>query len=408
MNHFRYFVHKKITYYLFNDIIKCFDKKKYSFSKVRDWLQEKQIPSNKCIYVNNNKLCNKNNKAASVYLEEKYVYEKLLKQRNVAPPIVKMDDAVFRDKDGKNMNIEVRGNKTYEGLFFKGCDIERSFGCLLNMEDNDDYVVDKHFKLFSIKNKDVLFLTCLGVMKILFSVNTVKTDYFQELATRILLMVHMCKKKTDDSSCGNISTDIQLFKKSSRPIPCIYLFEVGTVGNMRQHFNLDMYNCDNDKVYKFGMSCDIVRRTGEHSKTYGRLNNNSFSLVMYSYIDLAFMCKAETKLKHSFQSMNVCLKDPKHNELVVISNDKFQFVKEIFDDVITCCSGNNKDLIKQLSDTQMNFNMYMEKKENEIKLLEQERMMEKKDYEINMLKKDNELLKLKQRNDELSYLNRIA
>lgn len=216
----------------------------------------------------------------------------------------------------------------------------------------------------------------------------------------------MCHRNKTESICDtDISTVIQLFKKSARPIPCIYLFEVGTVGNMRSHFNLDMYSNNEDKIYKFGMSCDIVRRTGEHSKTYGKLQNNAFNLTLFSYIDITFMSKAESKLRHSFQGMNVCLKEAKHNELVVISKDKFHFVKQIFDDMITCFSGDNKDLMKQLNDTQMNFKMYMEKKENDIKILEQERLMDKKENDISLLKKDNELLKLKYINNELKYFN---
>ena len=69
----------------------------------------------------------------------------------------------------------------------------------------------------------------------------------------------------------DVSTVTQLFRKSCRAIPCVYLFEVGRVGEMRTHFNLDDFKNDNEKVYKYGRTEDMARRAGEHQKTYGKL-----------------------------------------------------------------------------------------------------------------------------------------
>ena len=87
---------------------------------------------------------------------------------------------------------------------------------------------------------------------------------------------------------------------------------------MRQHFNLDKFKDDNDKVYKYGRTEDIGRRNSEHHKTYRKLKNNSFGLTLYSYIDEKFVSKAETKLKQFFNNANAHVGGANQNELVVI------------------------------------------------------------------------------------------
>jgi hypothetical protein len=81
------------------------------------------------------------------------------------------DEHIFKNEDGVPMDIETRGIKTQEGIFFKASDIGKAFDydsvskTILNV--GSDYVYEINFKYFknpndSIKNTVVqkeLYLT---------------------------------------------------------------------------------------------------------------------------------------------------------------------------------------------------------------------------------------------------------
>ena len=206
----------------------------------------------------------------------------------------------------------------------------------------------------------------------------------------------------DDKDClgadllnVDVSTVTQILRKSYRAIPCVYLFEVGTVGNMRQHFNLDKFTNDNDKVYKYGRTDDIGRKNKEHCKMYGKLKGNSFGLTLFSYIDEKFVSKAETKLKHEFKNWSVTIDDEKQNELVVIKNQLLKEVTSLYNDVYMLCSGNNNELIQQIQKMES---------DHQIEIKDHKMILERKDHII-------EVLNLQHKNDlqeaELKYMRQL-
>nr|QOI90464.1 hypothetical protein HWQ62_00328 [Pyramimonas orientalis virus] len=195
-----------------------------------------------------------------------------------------------------------------------------------------------------MEDKKVLYLTYMDVLKLLFPARGDKANRFQKWATRILFTIQMGDNNGRDevaSEALNVgkSTITELFRKSSRSFPCVYLFEIGTVGNMREHYNLEEHTDDTVKVYKYGMTSDITRRSSEHSKTYGKLNNNSFKIALFSYIYMSFMSKAENKLKQTMDK-----------ELIVVDKDNMTCIREMYNDISLCHSGNNKELISQIQE----------------------------------------------------------
>jgi hypothetical protein len=441
-------------------------------------VEKHNIPEDKCLYMKNDKIYTKKYCPADLFIDEQYAnanilnkdvflkkkeneqieknnekvdevksneehtLEKRMKRKQYdennitdAPPIVFLEEnEMFKNEHGEPMDIEVRGEKTQHGAFFNAYDLGKAF----NYSKLKDVVVDP--RSFHVYGKDyiyftgnsdgkvkvkvegkkkVLHLTYMGVLKVLFSARGNKAERFQEWATRILFTMQMGKQDDKDMVASealnvDVSTITQLFRKSSRAIPCVYLFEVGTVGHMRQHFNMGDYKNDDDKVYKYGMTCDMARRANEHVKTYGKLKDNSFGLTVFSYIDVAFMSKAENNLKHSFENMNVRIEDTKHNELVVIKKDRLPYIKSLFNDMYTCYSGNNRDLIQQIQEMQINHQRIMEKNEYErcIDKSDCERLVEKKDHTIVVLKMDNEYLQLKHKSElqevELMYFRKTC
>nr|QOI90592.1 hypothetical protein HWQ62_00461 [Pyramimonas orientalis virus] len=432
---------------------------------IRRCVDKHKIPEDKCVYMKNDKIYSKDYKSADLYIEQHYVKTNILdveyfknktnndkkqlkenkeelkkverekRKTNVQceinveyePELVTLEEhEMFQDENGDPMEIEMRGEKTMKCAYFKAHDVGKAFGNVkmpTTIESiNSGYIYNVHFKHFlkngknvaTEQNKKVLYLTYNGVLKFLFCSRGGKAEIFQEWASNILFSMQMGSQ--DDkvaiaSEALNVdkSTITQLFKKSCKEIPCVYLFEVGTVGNMRQHFNLDKFTNDNDKVYKYGMSNNMARRSAEHQKTFGKLTDNSFQLTVFSYIDTLFTSKAETKLKHAFDCMKIHLEDERYNELVVIEKNQIQSITELYRDIHTCYAGMNSDIIHQMQEMQVNHQIELNKKETINMLLQKDILLHKKD--IDLLNNTLELERTKHKNHlqeaELNMLRKM-
>ena len=459
------FTNDEKKYLLLEDIKKNNVNKAYFIGckTMRKVIVKHGVPDEVCLYMKSGIIYNKSYNPANLYVEEQYAKENIMntsvlmkkkkekaetktetrtkeKQERKAynedeltnePPLIDLEEhEMFKDLDGIPMDIEVRGEKTDDGIYFKAKDIGTAFDYerteYVILDTNSDHVYGEHFKYFiclskvsgQMEDKKVLYLTYLGVLKLLLRARGDKAKRFQKWATRILFTMQMGSQADKDGLAAealnvDTSTITQLFRKSSRAIPCVYLFEVGTVGNMRQHFNLGNHKDDTDKVYKYGRTEDMARRSGEHQKTYGKLKDNTFGLTVFSYVDEKFASKAETKLKHYFDNFNVNVEDDKHTELVVMNKKKLLTMKELYNDMYIHYSGNNKDLIQQMQEMQLKHQiekkeyenkLHLERKDNELILIQKNHELEKKDHEINMLhwKHKTEL-----QDAELKYLRQL-
>lgn len=451
------FTHNNVTYIHLDDIKKSKVNEEYFIGckSARKCIEKRSIPDDKCMYVKNGKMYTKGYKTAEVFVESEYANANILnkneylKQRDAlieqqkngrlaqkdeqkrkrveiqrerkeysdndvleAPPIVHLEEhEMFKDLNDDPIDIEMRGEKTLEGAYFKAYDVGTAFDYkrinAAAIHAGSDHVYGTHFVYFQTTSVNYagrskeLYLTYLGVLKVLFSARGDKAERFQKWATKILFTMQIGNQDDKDELAAEAlqvdkSTITQLFRKSATAVPCVYLFEVGTVGNMRRHFDLNAYTNDDDKVYKYGMTSDMARRANEHSKTYGKLKDNSFGLTVFSYIDTQFTSKAETKLKHSFESMRIRVNDPTQSELVVIKKDQLPFVRELYNDMYIYFSGNNAELIRQMQEMQLLHQM--EIKEHKVEI-----MMLRKEIEYNEMKHKTELQEV-----ELRYLRKMV
>jgi prophage antirepressor-like protein len=466
------------TYYLLEDIKKKELNVMYfvGCKSMKKCILKQKIPSDKIVYTRKNLVCDATCRLADVYIEKEYVHEHVLnieeqkrkkkedlaktKEKRVKenkhrkefeendivylPELLHLDDEeMFKNEDDIPMEIETRGVKTQEGIFFKASDIGKAFDydnvslTVLNVGGNYKYETDfKYFKSlddpaishdainYCVVRKE-LYLTYDGVLKLLFCSRGNKAIPFRKWASKVLFTLHLGSQENKDVLAAealnvDVSVVTQLFRKSCRAIPCVYLFEVGTVGEMRPHFNLDGFENDHEKVYKYGRTDDMARRAGEHQKTYGRLKGNTFGLSVFSYIDEKHASKAETKLKHYFDNMNVNVVDQRYNELVVMDKKKLLTMKELYNDIYIHFSGNNKDLVQQMQEMQLNHQIeireYANKlliKEHESTLTRKEFDLERKEFERQLERKEhvNEILTMKSKVDlqesELKYMRHL-
>lgn len=121
----------------------------------------------------------------------------------------------------------------------------------------------------------------------------------------------------------------QVFNRNTHATPCIYLFSIGQVKELKEELNIDGF-CDQDYVYKWGRTCDLVRRTNEHTRTYGQIEGSRLELILFGFVDRSVLPQAERNLKNLFDEMDMILKHDVYQELAIIPKNKMKIVKEQF------------------------------------------------------------------------------
>ena len=428
----------------------------------RKCIDKHNVPDSVCLYLKGGKVYTKTYKAADVYIEKEYADTNILdpnvlkqtkqavsdEQKKVmlekrlvrkqpdacvdkdllienAPPLVHLDEhEMFKDTDGLPMDIEVRGEKSWDKAYFKAYDVGKAFAYeRINntvLEKTNNHVYGRHYTYFrktdkinpgdtvetndegrSQQRNNVLYLTYLGVIKVLMCARGDRAERFQEWAARVLFTMQMGDNDARDKVAAEAlqvgqSTITEVFRKSAHRVPCVYLFELGKVRDLRSIMNLSNFSDDNAVVYKYGMTSDMARRSSEHAKTYGKIKGSSFKLTVFAYIDATCVSKAETTLKQTFDAMNVRLVD---KEIIVADREQLGFIKKSYDNIYAQYSGNNADLVRQLQTLQYELNMKNIVHENEI--LKKDNELMKKDHELIM--KDNAMKDL-----ELTYLRKTT
>uniref|UniRef100_A0A6C0LRI9 Bro-N domain-containing protein n=1 Tax=viral metagenome TaxID=1070528 RepID=A0A6C0LRI9_9ZZZZ len=231
-------------------------------------------------------------------------------------------------------------------------------------------------------NNKKLYLTYVGLLRVLFVSHKNTADKFLTWATETLFVAQMGtinqKNKLISNLLGvSVEAVKAVFNKTTHKIPCIYLFSIGIVKKLRKELNIDNKYDDNDYVYKWGMSIDLERRTKEHEKIFSNSKGFSLELVLYGFIDSQYISKAEIKVKHIFEGMDLKLENDKYKELSIIPKNKMKYVKEQYESISKEYMGHITEMITKIKD-----------KDNEIVLL-------KEKHENALLKKDLEIANLK-------------
>jgi hypothetical protein len=209
-------------------------------------------------------------------------------------------------------------------------------------------------------------------MRVLFASNKNTADRFLTWASKTLFTAQMGSTDQKHEFIANlvgVSTEAvkSVFNKTAHTIPCIYLFHIGQVKNLRKTFNINENYDDDSYVCKWGMSIDLERRTKEHEKTYGKIKNSKLELLTFGYIDPQYISEAETRIKDIFEAMELKLNNEKYKEIAIIPKNKLKEIKKQYESVSQIYMGHITDLINKLKIK--DYEIIMLKKEHEIELL---------------------------------------
>jgi hypothetical protein len=450
-------------YYSYDDLHVNYPSLTKGCGSKKDFIERNDIPYNYWRYARMVKgiLTETEGKSRTVdklYVWKNHVDEVMIKGlAKIVPKPVTIHlsvDEMFKGPDGELLEIEVVGERTMKGIYFRLEDVSVAFNMkkldnVVTRCDRNSYTKDIHYKSFTtfvtttnggktakktakkVSNKTELYLTYLGLIRAIFTTRSPLAMPYVEWACETLFAVQMGDIKQKRLLAEKITgitpaTLKELGKTNVTTMPCVYLFSIGTVKNLRKSMGLGKEYKDQDSVYKLGYTNNLPRRADDHDKNYGQIEGAAIKLVYHSYIDVRYIAEAEAVIKKIFTELGLRIKYEKYTELAVIPADRMSRVKEHYVTIGTMYMGCVKELTaKMVEMDHINKNAILEKnieiskmetklsdKNNEItkkdveiahmgtRLSDKNNEITKKDVEIahmetKLSRKDNEIMKLK-------------
>ena len=140
-------------------------------------------------------------------------------------------------------------------------------------------------------NQKTIYLAYHGLVRLLMIRRHPIANHFQKWALNTLF-THQFGTTEQKEELGadllgiDLSTLRSVFKVFVDKIPCLYLFYVGNAEDLREKIPNGLES--HCKMYKYGFTDDLERRTREHRKSYGE----RITLVHFVYIDPKYLSKA--------------------------------------------------------------------------------------------------------------------
>ena len=344
--------------------------------------------------------------ASAVYEEEEVEGEV-----ENAPQILYLEDGEkFHDADGNVIEIETRGERHRNNIYFNVKDVSVGFE-MLRLNDtltnkergytrNIDYKImfirSKHINDVSWTIKKCLFLTYKGLLRVLFVSRNKHVDKFQDWAEEKLFTIQMGTREQKVKLGAEIlNTSPRTLKavldKHAANFPSIYLMSLGKVRELRETFGIPADKLDDSKVYKFGFTEDLSRRVIELENQYSKIKGVTVSMGTFHVIDTKYTSEAENKVRELCGAFEVRINKTVQgfNELVVLDDKQFAIVRDLYSKYGENFAGATLGLQKQIVELKDRIKEY----ENEIIRLKMTIQYndELHQKDMNWYKKDGEL-----------------
>lgn len=269
-----------------------------------------------------------------------------------APPLLHLDDGEkFHDADGNVIEIETRGERHEDKIYFNVKDVSVGFG-LPNLNDTitniyGGYQRNIDYKTMFIREgaastmsrtiKKCLFLTYEGLLRVLFVSRNKNATLFRKWATTKLFTIQMGTRDQKVKLGAEIlntspRTLKAIFDKHAANFPSIYLMSLGKVRELRETFGIPVDKPDDSIVYKFGFTDDLARRVIELESEYSKLPGVTMTIGTFQIIDTKYTSEAENEVRETCSAFEVRVKKTEHgyNELVALDDKQFANIKKLY------------------------------------------------------------------------------
>lgn len=203
-------------------------------------------------------------------------------------PILQLEEhEKFRGTENNTYEVEVRGVREEDKIYFRGKDLERVFQMenlvrdLTHDENAFEKVIDYEVFLLTYNSQNGgertvtrkrTYFTYNGLLKVIFRSNSGVGYRFRKWATTIIYTAHLGTQdqrfvQALDMVGVNSSLVKKVFDTCVTQVPCVYLFYIGKVSRMLKHYP-ELKPFRSGMVFKYGKTISLYRRLIEHIKDY--------------------------------------------------------------------------------------------------------------------------------------------
>lgn len=324
------------------------------------------------------------------------------KYSSMTYPLIKLNEKEKFEINGKKHNITVRGKKTKNEILFDMYDIEKMLGIdklAKKINASKRYTVNIDYKMVYVSKKKnnvkehtcVPYFTYTGLIKYIFNSKNEYAVHLQDWVSNILYVSQFGsakeRKELSDKILGISAIHAREMLNSTTKIPCVYLFTLGYVKDLRESMKISENIDDNNIVCKYGYTCDLDRRTYEHNSAYGKIKGASVMLKYYQYINQEYLNNAENTLNSYFNDIKVKFTYENAKEIIIVSKDMLNnSIKAQYENIGNTYSMSCDLLVTKLKEADM-----------KVKLIETEKKLETAELLIKIkdLEYANTILRLK-------------
>jgi len=381
---------------------------------LRKIIEKKNIKNDEYTYAtyapktNKWSLSNDSVKSAKLLLEKTWVENNVPSFGNnnikldleMVPSILELkDEEKFKDDKGNVVEIETRGIKTFDSIYFYGKDVEK----MLNIDDistilnntNSTYEIIKHYKKFyrptpnsdgckdkESNNPERIYLTYFGLVKMLITTKNNIAESFQKWALQTLFTVQMGSQEEKTTLASKLLgcdiNSVKSFLQSGvQDYSVLYLICIGKVKDLSSQIEGLNDKHPDEYVFKYGYTSDLSQRIQTHKRNFEKLKNTKLSLISHIPIDEKYLSEAEVELKQTFQSFDYIIDNPIYNELVCFNENKLPLFKKLFKTICDKYAGNCKKIQDELERQQIRHQADIRELELKLKHEQELKNMEK-------------------------------
>ena len=315
-------------------------------------------------------------------------------------PVILNDEEKFR-VNKKVVEIEARGERTLEGIFFRFSDLDKHFKLhdikteneqMFNHRLGGRFEKDRHFKYYkNKKNEYEYYLTYNGVIHMMGSCESKHAREFEKWAAKIVYTVQMgSKEEKEELASQLLGTPLKEIKeritdKIDERLTFLYILSLGKVQKFRNEIKEPSEDMkDNHIVFKHGYTGNIAKQASQIQYKYGS-ESADLRILKVAIIDKSNIRKAKSqffkKVKEISDGRNK-LNYKKHIDFFSTNENNMFQLKQFLDKIGEThgSSPEAKALRKEMKQELDKMQKKMDEKDDEIKEMKKE--LDEKDDEI--------------------------
>lgn len=321
-------------------------------------------------------------------MEEEDEQIKLLNSspRELPDRVLLSDEECFRNTDGEIIRLDVVGELAYNKIYFRLGSVADGFELsnLRNLiyDSRSSYELGLDYVYFYINSynvktdvktdvnrRKVIYLTYTGLLKAFYTTRNTNTEPFIKWSVKTLFTVHIGNDKDRARLASELlkigPKSLQRFLTLSiTPISCLYIFYIGTAQELRnKKITINKKIPDTNRIYKYGRTCNVKRREGEHFTKFKKYNIVP-ELVLFAKIDNNKVTAAETEFGRELSKKDIRISCELGIEYFYSEQSSLQNVKNILKDTIPKYYSDDNSV------SNSNNTMLTQEKDNLISILE--------------------------------------